>query len=887
MKIRQLNIVGFGKLINQHVTLSDEMTLVFGQNEAGKSTMYQFIKTILFGFPRKNVSSQSYEPKEQALYGGELTLEHPVYGEIKIRRIKTENKGKAVVILENGSQADEKFLQEMLLPLNEELFDEVFRLDQTQLQTLSNLSEENLQKQLLNIGLTGSKKLVEFQEANIKAADQLYRPRGKNPKINQQLEEYEELKRQLTQKENEEKVYQKKLFDRDNLVDEMEDLQIFLQEETQLNEKLARRIEHFDDWQRYNHLKTEEDKQDIVLDEETLSDYRKAYQKYQILDEQERRLTEEQLRHSAKTESEALAYYLNNEDRFKQFQQDRPYLEKMAQEIDVMKASQADKQAEITSLQTHLKITQIEESFYPENNGLKEIQSLAMREKSLKKHYEEQQTKEVSLLQQKESLVTADFEVSLPKKIDYRYLYGAFGFSILGLGFVLLLKMIWFGSFFCLLALGLLGYFLYQVFQKDDTTEEQSQAIALVDRELEENRNVIHTLKQEEEKINSAKQTFAGIYQFNENKQAEQWLDEMTLRERLFDMQVSTQEMIEAMAINEKYLTDYLAINDWLVDRFSMTVEEMLPKLSEVTNYIHEMQQKQQQYLLEHSDTYQVFDSLKNARQQKNKLVNQFMTRLTRYSMESFEELPAFIRKQEEQQQLKQQLEHQTRIVSANFNPNAHYELEKLKQTHTTQVEKIMELQQQLKEIQEQYDALHYDIQRMEEDGSLSELYQLEANLRGEINQTQEEWVVNKLVTTLSQDIQDVMGQEQLPQLLAICSEYFNELTLGNYKACTFVEGQLMAQHVTGKSFTLNELSTGTKDQLYMAMRLAFLTLHSEEQLSPLLIDDSWLHYDSDRKNALFNALHKLSAHVQVICFSSDQSLKEFAEQQQVSVINL
>ena len=887
MKIKELNIVGFGKLINKKIQLSDEMTLIFGENEAGKSTMYQFIKTMLFGFPRKNANIQSYEPKEQALFGGEMVIEHPVYGDLTIKRFKTENKGKAIVVMSNGSQTDERFLQELLAPLNEELFDEVFRLDQSQLQSLGSLSEENLQKQLLNIGLIGSKRLVEFQENHLKLADQLYRPRGKNPKLNQQLAEYEQLKQQLAQKENEEKVYQKKLFDRNHLSDEINETQVFLQEEQLLSEKIKRRIDHFDDWQQFVSLKNDVDKIEIDLDPETLGVYRKAYQKYQILDEQERRLTEEQLLHAAKTDSEELAYYLNNEEQFKQFQQDRSLVESFARDIDQLKHSLADKQEEIETLKNHLKIEDIDESFYPENKGLKEIQTLAARENKLEKNYQEQRVQERTILQEKEAVANTQLTIKKNMAPNYKYLYGAFAFSVLALGFTTIIKMKWFALAFGLLGLGLLGYFIWQVFGKKEVIEPQQVQLSLLDDQMVKNKEWLTTLDQEAYKIKVEKQAYAGIYQFDPDKTADQWLDEMSLRARLFDMQVTTQEMIEAIAENEKYLENYLTEHDWLVEHFGVNVAEMSAKLSEVTNHIHAMQQKQQQYLLENSDTYQVFDSLKNARQQRKTLINQFSPRLRQYGMQNFEELPTFISKQEKQQQEKNQLEHQQRLAAPNYNLKATYDLDTLQASQIQQQTKISQLQATLKGKQEAFDALNYTIERMEEDGSLSELYQEEANLRGEINEAQDEWVVTTLVAQLSQDIQETMGSEQLPQLLESCSDYFSRLTLANYKECLFEEGQLIAQHASGKKFTLSELSTGTKDQLYMAMRLAFLTLHKEEQLAPLVIDDSWLHYDQGRKTALFNALYKLSQDVQVICFSSDLTLKEFAEAQQVKMVHL
>ena len=51
MKLRQLRMDGFGKFNNQVVDIDPQNQLVFGDNEAGKSSIYQFVRTILFVFP--------------------------------------------------------------------------------------------------------------------------------------------------------------------------------------------------------------------------------------------------------------------------------------------------------------------------------------------------------------------------------------------------------------------------------------------------------------------------------------------------------------------------------------------------------------------------------------------------------------------------------------------------------------------------------------------------------------------------------------------------------------------------------------------------------------------------------------------------------------------
>ena len=54
MKIEKLNIYGFGKHENVTMDFGPGITVLYGLNEAGKTTIQQFILHILFGFPQRN-----------------------------------------------------------------------------------------------------------------------------------------------------------------------------------------------------------------------------------------------------------------------------------------------------------------------------------------------------------------------------------------------------------------------------------------------------------------------------------------------------------------------------------------------------------------------------------------------------------------------------------------------------------------------------------------------------------------------------------------------------------------------------------------------------------------------------------------------------------------
>ena len=49
MKIEKIKINSFGKLENKEYNLSENINLIYGKNEAGKSTLLKFIQNTFYG----------------------------------------------------------------------------------------------------------------------------------------------------------------------------------------------------------------------------------------------------------------------------------------------------------------------------------------------------------------------------------------------------------------------------------------------------------------------------------------------------------------------------------------------------------------------------------------------------------------------------------------------------------------------------------------------------------------------------------------------------------------------------------------------------------------------------------------------------------------------
>lgn len=81
MKIKSIDIAAFGKLKNYHLDLSDSLTVIFGENEKGKSTIMSFVRMMFYGNTGKASSidknpRKKYRPWDSDFMAGSITFEH-------------------------------------------------------------------------------------------------------------------------------------------------------------------------------------------------------------------------------------------------------------------------------------------------------------------------------------------------------------------------------------------------------------------------------------------------------------------------------------------------------------------------------------------------------------------------------------------------------------------------------------------------------------------------------------------------------------------------------------------------------------------------------------------------------------------------------------------
>lgn len=164
MRFLDLYIKGFGKFHDTFVSFEDGLNLVYGKNEAGKSTIHTFIRGMLFGIERqrgraaKNDLYSKYEPWENSsTYEGQLRLESggTIY---RFERSFQKNKKEFIIVNETtGREAEptKALLDEILCGLSETAYNNTISIGQLKSATEGGMISE-LKNYIANMNTSGN-----------------------------------------------------------------------------------------------------------------------------------------------------------------------------------------------------------------------------------------------------------------------------------------------------------------------------------------------------------------------------------------------------------------------------------------------------------------------------------------------------------------------------------------------------------------------------------------------------------------------------------------------------------------------------------------------------------------------------------------------------------
>ena len=164
MRLLELHIDGFGKFHDRTISFNDGINIIYGKNEAGKSTLHTFIRGMLFGIERgrgraaKNDLYTKYEPWENSgTYEGWLRLEKDGTIYRIERRFRKENKSLKIINETKGleEEATPAFVSSLLDGLTETMYNNTISIGQLKSATEDGMVTE-LKNYIANMNTTGT-----------------------------------------------------------------------------------------------------------------------------------------------------------------------------------------------------------------------------------------------------------------------------------------------------------------------------------------------------------------------------------------------------------------------------------------------------------------------------------------------------------------------------------------------------------------------------------------------------------------------------------------------------------------------------------------------------------------------------------------------------------
>jgi len=206
----------------------------------------------------------------------------------------------------------------------------------------------------------------------------------------------------------------------------------------------------------------------------------------------------------------------------------------------------------------------------------------------------------------------------------------------------------------------------------------------------------------------------------------------------------------------------------------------------------------------------------------------------------------------------------------------AELEIEQLEARDHTQLGRFAELNVRLADNQRQRQNLETGVS-----AELAVFQKLSAET--EAKDLAREWLVLKLAASLLSSSMETYRERQADPVMRRAGELFSVLTGGRFAKLVQLyddrdELQLQAERQSGEKVPLGGLSEGTGDQLYLALRLAFLEDYAaRNEPAPLIVDDIFQTFDDERTASGLKALAGTSGTFQTILFTHERSVVDIA----------
>ncbi|MCI1974857.1 MAG: AAA family ATPase [Limosilactobacillus sp.] len=806
MIIKKIHIDGFGKWHDQDFDFTNNPVIVYGANEAGKTTLASFVLSVLFGFAdgRGKNKYQQYIPKDGASYGGSLTVIADNHQYV-IKRVKGKNGGKVTITNEQGKKEKAAFLSTLLGPLDRELYQAIYSFNQSNILN-DELDREQLEQQLQRLGAVGSQEWLKQIARLEKTADSLYKPRGRKLSLNRHLKEYDELRERVNQAQLQSGEYHRfaqEKAEKQSRLKQLRQNQPELKHQVEQMERLQRLWPVYEQWQ--SHQK--ETVAGVKLSDEKVIKVQKLQNREQELQKQitslEQQLLEQQAIIKRFSRSE-----LNN------YRKQKAYYQQLKDQLLALQI-QANGQSTGQQRSWQAELDQLAERYG--NTKLPDPLS------------------ERALSKLEELLKTTSQE-----KNNQNLFIPGIGIVLFVIGLIIHQPLIWILGIIALCGAG--GLWFKQQQQEKQQAEDHRSAL----RDFGEK---------------------YGLTAFPTNK----WLTMQADLHRYHDLKIQLAQATKSKNDFEQQLAQ---------------IEQQLP-IKMTVNSINELINSYNRWLIEMQDQSQQLTNAEQELSRTEKRVDQLKSQLTTVQGDKEGEYQQLeIKTDDDFKQLQaQRVTAQTKKVTteAYAQQLTEKDREQLAQYDKHSLDDgVSQVHQQLAvnereqtELETALAQLNVQINSLVQDGSFSELNQRLVNLQTIIWNETKQWLSERFAIRWINEALKLASQDRYPKILHQAERFFAVLTADRYQKIMVNDEGISVLNQQQQIFQVPELSLGTAEQLFISLRLGFVSVISDQIKLPVMVDDGFVNFDNVRRSRMLELLKRLASENQVIYFTANDQIKD------------
>lgn len=908
MRFIKAYIDGYGKFNNRDFVFEPGFNLFLGPNEAGKTTMMSFLRTIFFGFPGRRDASGRYEPLAGGIHGGRLELEtsdkKTFSVSLKPGRTLT---GELIILNGDGSELSgesaKKTLQALLHSVSENIYKTVFAFSLTELQQLDSLENEEINAHIYSAGTgIGDVTLPDILKTVEEEKNKIYKPGGTAQIVPKIIKELDMIRYEISDIKKYQERYKSTIKEIETLRQEQTRLSHVIDNKRREKEKASRLKAGRDNVNELNEIKKQISSLPSVIEEFPLDGAGR-------LDKLEERLTErkEELQEcknqisNLSTQTDSICIdnkVLEAEAMITSLAEDRSAEIENIKRKDEIVSSIISLRTDVSNAIADIGTDWDEDRVITIDVGKEASENIRVLTEGLSTAQVNVEKAENILVQEKRNkeessrefqAFSHNLETLKPEsRLKYLLIFGMPFVVILGILFWTTLKPI---SGIIVVILGFIAIAFYCFYYKtpkfcpDESKEQLPDILGARKKSIEKAEKSLIDAK---DKYQRALEKWQGWLRDNGFST---YLD----RNGIFDLIESVRkarELIRKKEEAEKKLQHveerahtYLGrVNDALklcnlkttsLDNISQSIHKLDDTLKKQKG-LKEKKEHLEERIRELETRGKTIQDIIN--DLENNIQNLIVEGGVR-NAEEFRKHSTVVQKRERLMERKNTLEIQlARLIGSAP------EIEKFKEEVTAETDpmttdqsieklesEITQLEGELSGITQNIGAKKNQISELEKNERLGGLRLEEENLKARLQEAISEWSVNALCHKLLNDAMAVYERERQPLVLKHAGKYLDKITEGRYvRVIKKAEGnKLVVETPGGLQKSVTALSRGTAEQLYLSMRLAFIKEYANRVGTlPLIVDDILVNFDPQRAKTTIRLLNEISKENQIIMFT-------------------